>query len=237
MKKKTAQIIKNCEHCTNTFSVERWRSNAARFCSRLCKDTNQKEDERNLTHKICSKCQKSLPVKSFYWSQNKQKYYCYCKACRRDYQVENRGQALRKQSIRLAAQRKNNWASYRYPFLKHSAKRRNISFLISKEEFSAWYKSQCPYKCSYCELTLEELKHLGIDMSVDRIDNALGYTLDNLTLACLTCNKVKLNVLTYEDMRLIGQVVRKRLLSNFNCNCAKGFYGECPHEKASVREA
>lgn len=54
--------------------------------------------------------------------------------------------------------------------------------------------------------------------------------MSNLTLVCLCCNKIKLNVLTYEDMRQIGQVIRKRLLVSHNCNMAKGLFGECPHD-------
>ena len=228
MKKKKAQTIKKCEHCGNTL-VQPYPSKTRRFCSRLCKNANQRKDESKLTHKTCGRCQKSLPVELFYWVPSNQKYYYLCKSCRRDYNAENLSHTMQRQSMRLAARRKNHWADYRYPFLKHSAKRRNIPFLISKEEFCAWYEAQSPHKCAYCELSLEQLRHMGIDMSVDRADNVQGYTLNNITLACLTCNKIKLDVLTYEDMRLIGQVVRNRLLANHNCNCAKGFYGECPH--------
>lgn len=237
MKKKTAQIIKKCEHCGNTYSVERWRSKMARFCSKPCADTSRRKDESGLTLKTCGRCKKTLPVESFYFIQSKRKYYHYCKACRRDYNAENLAHTMQRQSARVSARRKSDWANYRYPFLKHSAKRRDISLQISKEEFCVWYKSQSPYKCAYCELTLEELHHMGIDLSVDRIDNAQGYALGNIALACLTCNKIKLNVLTYEDMKQIGQVVRNRLLSNFNCNCAKGSSGQCPHDKVRIEAA
>lgn len=237
MKKSTAHVTKNCQQCRSIFSVERWRSRAARFCSKPCADASRRVDESTLTHKVCGKCRKSLPVASFYWSSRKQKYHGYCKAYRHDYHIENREQALSKQTRRIAARRQDNWAGYRYPLLKYSAKHRHIPFLISKEEFCTWYEAQSPHKCAYCQLSLEQLRHMGIDMSVDRIDNAQGYMLHNITLACLCCNKIKLDVLTYEDMRLIGQVVRQRLLSNHNCNCAKGFYGECPHVRAKVQEA
>ncbi len=232
MEKKPAHVTNTCEQCRNTFIVECWRAKTARFCSKPCADASRKKDESVLTHKTCGKCRRSLSVASFYWSSRKQKYHGYCKACRHDYHVENREQALSKQASRVTAQRRNDWAGYRYPFLKHSAKRRNIPFLISKEEFCAWYEAQLPHKCSYCELTLEQLRHIGVDMSVDRIDNAQGYVLHNITLACLCCNKIKLDVLTYEDMRIIGWVVRERLISNHNCNFAKGKYGgQCPHVK------
>lgn len=42
------------------------------------------------------------------------------------------------------------------------------------------------------------------NLSIDRKYNELGYTIDNLCLACNRCNTVKGNTFTYDEMVEIG---------------------------------
>ena len=86
-------------------------------------------------------------------------------------------------------------------------------FDLKKEDFIEWYNKQ-EGKCSYCKLTLEEIRKLpppynrknGLNkFSIDRKDNNLGYTIENITLSCFTCNTIKNNFLTYEEMLKIGK--------------------------------
>jgi len=42
-------------------------------------------------------------------------------------------------------------------------------------------------------------------LEVDCMDNNRGYEIGNMVLACHRCNFIKLNFLTFEEMRFIGQ--------------------------------
>jgi hypothetical protein len=61
------------------------------------------------------------------------------------------------------------------------------------DTFAAWYESQ-PKSCAYCGIEEEFLSlyctaHKGAStLHIDRIDNNLGYTEDNMRLACHICN-------------------------------------------------
>lgn len=82
---------------------------------------------------------------------------------------------------------------------------------ISKEEFLEWYHSQ-PKLCVYCDIPEEKaiiwkkiFNHRSTKLSIDR-KNAFGnYEAGNIVLCCYTCNIIKSNVLSYDEMRYVGQ--------------------------------
>lgn len=111
--------------------------------------------------------------------------------------------------------------------------RRRNDFRITKKEFVEWYEKQ-EKKCSYCGITLEEIKRLPypynrknglVKLSIDRKDNSAGYKIDNITLSCFTCNTIKNNFFTYDEMRKIGQKIispkLKRLLKESSVEYVK----------------
>ena len=61
-----------------------------------------------------------------------------------------------------------------------SAKRRNLIFTLTLEEFEDFYGGNC-YYCG------EEIDGIGLD----RIDNEKGYTKDNVVRCCGKCNFMK----------------------------------------------
>lgn len=65
-----------------------------------------------------------------------------------------------------------------YHYIRN-AKRRNIQFSLTEEQFQVIRNN----KCSYCP-------KIGPN-GVDRIDNNKGYTLDNCTSCCKKCNMAK----------------------------------------------
>lgn len=68
----------------------------------------------------------------------------------------------------------------RYTKYKSDAKRRKISFALSFEEFmDLWQKS-----CSYCGGTVATI-------GIDRVDNTVGYIVENIVSACGMCNLMK----------------------------------------------
>ena len=104
--------------------------------------------------------------------------------------------------------------------LRQGAKKRGIPVEITKEEFSAWF-DQGEIRCAYCSITEEDSvrwqehrskqkdKKWQWRITVDRKDNTLGYSLNNLVFACWDCNRLKNNLLTFDEMRIIGQQVIK----------------------------
>ena len=94
--------------------------------------------------------------------------------------------------------------------LKRNAKKRNIDFSITREEFIKWWTSQ-EQKCVYCDIPIERMavadrtKKLSKRLSIDRIDNNKGYNISNIVLSCLKCNFIKSNLFTFEEMKEIGQ--------------------------------
>jgi len=100
---------------------------------------------------------------------------------------------------------------------------------ITQEEFLTWIKSHVR-KCFYCGVTEAEILNLSIysqigllveSLGVDRIDSDKDYTLDNIVLCCLACNKVKSNSFSQEEMGSLGKTIsqiwqiRKENKTNF----------------------
>ena len=69
---------------------------------------------------------------------------------------------------------------HRYATYKRGALSRGYIFELSEEEFSCFWNSNC----TYCGDTIE-----GIGL--DRKENTIGYTLENVVACCTTCNMMK----------------------------------------------
>lgn len=57
-------------------------------------------------------------------------------------------------------------------------------------------------ECSYCGENTDEL-------GLDRIDNTKGHTLNNTVVCCSVCNMTRGDRFTYEEMKLIGDTIKK----------------------------
>lgn len=67
-------------------------------------------------------------------------------------------------------------------------------------------------QCTYCEKTLvwleRQTKKSGGSTNLDRKDSRLGYSKSNCVACCWECNRIKGNVYTYEEMRVIGRFLK-----------------------------
>lgn len=79
---------------------------------------------------------------------------------------------------------------HKFNILHHGAIRRNRTFELTFEQFKNFIQDK---KCSYCGGNLPEM-----GAGLDRIDSNLGYTLDNITTSCYTCNMMKRKLSTQE---------------------------------------
>lgn len=120
---------------------------------------HHRDEFGNIVMKKCFRCGEWLTLDNFWKSCNqKDGYSGECKHC--------------------AATAKEN----RYNVYKKNAKRRNIAFNLSKEEF---YKiTNLP--CHYCG-TIESYN------GIDRIDSSGDYIINNCVPCCEVCNKMKLD--------------------------------------------
>jgi hypothetical protein len=87
---------------------------------------------------------------------------------------------------------------------------------FSREDFVAWKRNQVRC-CHYCGLEERDLYRLGVvnvrtrrvmeAIGVDRIDNALPYTLENIVLCCGPCNAIKSSILSASEMEQLGSAL------------------------------
>ena len=82
---------------------------------------------------------------------------------------------------------------------------------IKKGEFIEWYNAQ-EKVCVYCGINEEELQTLPDEfnnnsrrLTIDCKSGDLGYALENIVLACWRCNLIKGDLLSYEEMKYIGE--------------------------------
>ena len=86
---------------------------------------------------------------------------------------------------------------------------KKYSVEVTREEFQSWLDNQ-ELKCDYCGIPQDYIEKVGLYTSagklcrclgIDRKDSSLSYTLDNMILCCLACNRVKSDVFTYEEFK------------------------------------
>lgn len=92
-----------------------------------------------------------------------------------------------------------------YNELLKSCERRNLAISISYEQFVNFTKI---YQCHYCNTPINwsaHTKHKKQDIKgsraykLDRMNNDIGYHLDNCVVCCKRCNEGKSNDFSYEE--------------------------------------
>jgi len=144
-------------------------------------------------HTICYKCKEAKPLDSFAVSNHpkntlKRTYQCKCCA-----KAES---ALRRETP-------EGFMNQLWTNLIGNAKRRGIEVHINKQDILDMYNSQ-EGLCNVTGLPMQKSsntiqKRNPFAASVDRIDSAGGYTLDNIQMVCGRVNLMKLDG-TSEDL-------------------------------------
>lgn len=89
--------------------------------------------------------------------------------------------------------------------IKARSKILNIPHTFNLLEFRQWFNN-AEKKCVYCDLDVSTKTKKRMDnLSIDRKYNEVGYTIDNICIACCRCNTVKGNTFTYDEMREVAQ--------------------------------
>lgn len=96
---------------------------------------------------------------------------------------------------------------------QHGAKERNLSWELSREQFIELTHKNC----FYCDNTPNNIsKRKSGDFvynGIDRIDNNLGYSIDNVVPCCSICNRAKLEMSKDEFLSFIGRVYKYSILN------------------------
>ena len=160
-------------------------------------------------HKVCSKCGVDRLSKFFgYEKRARDLLQSQCEKCRKFYRKNHKDLIANKMFIF------NLSPSGIYSKIKQGAKDRNIDFNISKAEFINWYNNQTKV-CVYCKRLESDIvkDYHGTyrRLSIDRKINNKGYKINNIVLACLRCNTIKSNSISYEKMIKIGKILSERI--------------------------
>lgn len=99
---------------------------------------------------------------------------------------------------------------------RHDAKNRNIAFELTREQF----RELAEQDCYYCGVGPQQTgcwhpNNNGrfIFNGIDRLDNNLGYTLDNCVTACGMCNRCKSTLTKKDFLEWVDAVYNNRVLS------------------------
>lgn len=168
--------------------------------------------------KVCSHCKRELPVDMFHKdSTTKDKLASFCKDCRREQELNRKDKSQKwrdehREELRerdRSPERKEKRRQYRethkeeekarrkyydttargrYGIYKQNAKRRNIEFNLTFDEFNNITQQPCTY-CGDFNGECDGVQYSG----VDRIDSSEGYTHLNVIPCCEMCNKMKLD--------------------------------------------
>lgn len=155
--------------------------------------------------KKCTKCGEIKPLSEFGNHRLTNDKHAYrCKQCAREHSNAHR---LTPEGIYSALK-----GGQRYYQKK--------PVIISKKSFIDWYHLQHK-QCVYCDLLEEDIhKHndprnnKSARLTIDRMNNDAGYSIDNMVLACHRCNEIKTDFFSYEEMREIGQKFVKPIWAN-----------------------
>ncbi len=145
----------------------------------------------------------------------KNRYYLFifpCLICGKELKIQ--GSSLHRHSGKCmrCTQLKSRPYEHIYNELK-AHKKYGMSVTISFEEFLEIIKDR---KCHYCgeELIFHENSRFWGNTNsrahqLDRKDNNLGYTKDNIVCSCWDCNRLKSDRYTYEEFIQLSPVLKK----------------------------
>ena len=127
---------------------------------------------------------KRIEIKERFFSNNPEKKYKYADNYRKN--SPNKWKAT--------LDKYRNQSKYVYGRLKSGAKRRNLDFKITLEDV----KTICSENCFYC--------NDDKSISIDRVDNEIGYIEGNCVSCCTMCNMMKKNFTKDDFLEKVKQI-------------------------------
>tara|TARA_R110000868_G_scaffold132412_3_gene343471 strand:+ start:861 stop:1319 length:459 start_codon:yes stop_codon:yes gene_type:complete len=131
--------------------------------------------------KHCTGCDSTKALEMFHKKKNsKDGLTTECKQCRLE--RSKISYINRKAEIQAWCKAYKKTIAGKYSEYKGRSKQKGISFNLTKEEFSTFWKQDC----SYCNRPI-------LTIGIDRIDSTKGYSLDNCVPCCTICNTMKMD--------------------------------------------
>jgi len=139
-------------------------------------------------------------------------YVFECSDCGSDIAAQGGQLARHSGKCRVCSQRKRPY-EHIINELRHSQKR-NLIVDLTYEEFVEIIKdSECHY-CSkdliFSKYTRDENKdYTSRAYQLDRKDNNIGYTKENVVPCCWNCNRMKSDIYTYEEFNKLSPILKE----------------------------
>lgn len=120
-------------------------------------------------------------------NKRRDKLNTYCRPCRK---ISHKNRMLKNPTY---YQKFNVYDSHRFNAGKHSAKRREIPWLITLEQWKTLIKNS---RCHYCN---GELSATGCGLDRKSNDKTIGYVATNVVPCCWGCNDIRGDIFEYEE--------------------------------------
>lgn len=153
------------------------------------KQNKSDEELRELGWKQCTSCKEMRPQKLFYKSKRRGGMSYTCRTCHR----------------KIVRGYRNVPDSYNYFYrrlekMRTKARKRGLQFDLTVDDYKSLKESE---RCYYCEAEVDI-------MTIDRKDNAIGYTMSNVVPSCWYCNRLKGDTFDEYEMKIIGKAIRHK---------------------------
>lgn len=169
--------------------------------------------------KTCSVCEKAVGwtnrsglcpkhLKAKYYRDNLDKTRADMKRWRADNQEKCRELRMRRKQLKpdkVKAERQAYFESAkgRFAFGRRHARYRGIEWHLTLSEYEQLMSGA---SCTYCRGII---KSTGVGL--DRIDNSLGYSIENVVPCCGSCNGIRNDFLSFDEMKFVmGALIEYR---------------------------
>ena len=116
---------------------------------------------------------------------------------------------IRKEALQAYGQRKQQSSRAQYNEIYNSyktrAKKKNIEFTLTREEFYCLIKQPCYYCHTEPNQKMRDT-YISVYNGIDRFNNTKGYTLDNCVTACTFCNTAKGSMSVQEFIKRVKMI-------------------------------
>ena len=146
--------------------------------------------------RVCCNCKCTFPIEDFPKATNKSGHGYRCKECSRKRENEIKSNNLR---VYFADLLKTS---------KQSAKKRKIDCHELDVDFLVKLYEQQDGRCAISGIPMTHIAGQGViptNISMDRIDNSIGYKKDNVQLTCRFINQAKMNMPMEQFTELLHQ--------------------------------
>ncbi|KKN54331.1 hypothetical protein LCGC14_0593090 [marine sediment metagenome] len=96
---------------------------------------------------------------------------------------------------------------------KYSAKRRNLEFDLSLGDCEKLFGNVCYYCGSNPQQIITQKNYNGYFEynGIDRVNNAKGYTVENVVTCCVKCNSMKRDMVLHEFLKHVEKISNYRM--------------------------